>query len=48
MTPRARGREIVAIPYERMVFLWWQDGATLTSVVAETPGGDVDLLELGM
>ncbi len=43
-----RGREIVAIPYERMVFLWWQDGATLTSVVAETPDGDVDLLELGM
>ncbi len=42
-----RGREIVAIPYERMVFLWWQDGATLTSVVAETPGGDVDLLKLG-
>ena len=30
-----------------MVFLWWQDGATLTSVVAETPGGDVDLLTLG-
>ncbi|MEN8114985.1 MAG: hypothetical protein ABFS21_11435, partial [Actinomycetota bacterium] len=42
-----RGDEIFAIPYERMVFLWWPAGAELISVVAETPSGDVDLLAVG-
>lgn len=40
------GEQIVAIPYERMAFLWWDSG-DLINVVAETPAGDVDLLQVG-
>ncbi|MEN8114646.1 MAG: hypothetical protein ABFS21_09685, partial [Actinomycetota bacterium] len=43
----SRGQEVTAIPYERMVFLWWPAGTELISAVAKTPSGDVDLLDLG-